>query len=137
VAAFFSLDLGALGQAEPSSKPTKAATHQRSCMETARTQGELDACAESSAAEANTYLNKSYQALLKYLCSDEKAQLAASERAWIVFRDADCAFWGRGDGSIAPMNQAFCLADRSRERAKELDSWPPNNPRSDMIAGCK
>jgi uncharacterized protein YecT (DUF1311 family) len=105
-------------------------------MDTARTQSDLTACAEVWAQASDKILNKSYQALIRYLCPDERTQLISSERAWIAFRDVDCAFWGGGGGSIAPMNEAICRASLSIDRAKELDSWPPNSPR-DSIVPCK
>jgi uncharacterized protein YecT (DUF1311 family) len=107
-----------------------------SCMKTAQTQSELTTCAERWAQTSDKLLSKSYQAVISYLCPDERIQLASSEQAWIAFRDADCAFWGGGGGSIAPMNHAICRANLSGDRAKELDSWPPNSSR-DSIVPCK
>jgi uncharacterized protein YecT (DUF1311 family) len=109
-----------------------------SCLDKATTQGELDACAGMQASEADKLLNHAYQSVMKYFCQGdaERDQLVASERAWLAFRNADCAFWGAGGGSIAPMNQAFCVAELSRQRAKELDGWPPNSPRESPLP-CK
>jgi len=105
------------------------------CMENAVTQTDMNLCAMADAQEADRRLNKTYQAVLCHLNGQERAQLVASERAWIAFKDADCAFWGGGGGSIAPMNTSQCLADLSRQRAEELDHWPPN-VEHDGIAPC-
>lgn len=100
------------------------------CEQTAVTTGELIACAGSRAAEADAHLNKAYRDILRYVDGDERTKLVAAERAWLAFRDADCTFFGAGDGSISPVNEAFCRAGLAETRAKELESWPPNAPRS-------
>jgi uncharacterized protein YecT (DUF1311 family) len=100
-----------------------------SCEETAQTQSDLTACAISGAQAADRRLNHAYREVLRYVDGDPQAKLVAAERAWIAFRDADCAFWGAGGGTIAPMNEANCRATLSNARAKELDTWPPNAPR--------
>jgi uncharacterized protein YecT (DUF1311 family) len=105
----------------------------RGCEQAAHTQGELTACAAGQAAAADRRLNAAYRDVLRYVDGEEKAKLIAAERAWVGFRDADCAFFGSGGGSIAPMNEAFCRADLSLARAKELEGWPPNAPRSALV----
>jgi len=124
-----------LAEAKPLGSPESNVAALPACMQTARTQYELNVCAEGLATESDKMLNKFYQAVLRYFCPEDsdRAQLVTAERAWIAFRDADCAFWGGEGGSIAPMNEAMCRADRSRERARELDEWPPNAPRSAMV----
>lgn len=50
------------------------------------------------------------------------AALMASQRAWLAYRDAECAWQGfeaRG-GSMEPMLVNACLADKTRARIKEL-----------------
>jgi uncharacterized protein YecT (DUF1311 family) len=136
IATFLVRNGAALGEVTPSNGPDRGVHVQPDCMNTARTQFELTTCAEGLFAAADKLLNKSYEAVLPYLCPDERAQLLASERAWIAFRDADCAFWGTGGGSISPMNAALCRESLSRERAKELDGWPPNSPRDAVVTGC-
>lgn len=122
-------------RAETTAKP-KPAKGAQSCWEIAATQGDLTGCAGKDALSADEKLNKSFQAVMCHLGPEEKAQLRAAERAWIAFRDADCAFWGGGGGSIAPMNALQCRTALSLERAKELDNWPPNAPR-DALVPCK
>ena len=100
-----------------------------SCEQSAQTQSQISACAAERAKAADQRLNKAYQDLLRYLDDAETAKLRTAQRAWIAFRDADCAFWGAGEGAIAPMNQANCRADLSDLRTAELEGWPPNAPR--------
>lgn len=100
------------------------------CMDTAMTQGDMTACAGAKAADADKQLNAAYKDILRYVQGAERAKLVAAQRAWLKFRDADCAFWGDGGGSIGPMNRAHCLARLSLARTEELKSWPPNADRS-------
>jgi uncharacterized protein YecT (DUF1311 family) len=102
----------------------------KTCMDTASAQAELTACAVGMAAKADARLNAAYQDILRYVDGDQRTALVKAQRAWIAYRDADCAFVGFGGGSIAPMNEALCRAGLSDDRAKELNLWPPNAPRS-------
>ena len=114
------------------SPPASAST----CMDTAMSQAEINACARAKAQEAEDHLKKSYQAVLCYLDAYTRAKLEASQRAWESFRDADCAFWGAGDGTIARANYSGCRAQLAQDRTKELDGWPPNTRRSALVP-CK
>ena len=93
------------------------------CWKTAKTQLELDQCADADARGADQRLNKAYQAVLGQLDEGERKLLVEAQRAWIAFRDKDCGFWGSGGGSIAPMEAANCVASLSNDRAKELEDW--------------
>lgn len=60
------------------------------CSEKAKTQAEMNACANQEAARADADLNSVYAKLLSK-AADEPAALAkikAAERAWIAYRDA-------------------------------------------------
>ena len=105
------------------------------CRQTAMTTPEMNACAAAGARLADERMNKSYDAVACHLGLDGKALLAAAQRAWDAFRDANCAFW-RGDGSIGLINQIDCRASLANARADELDRWPPNAPR-DALVPCK
>ena len=122
--------------ARPGMAGPEKAGGSRSCMDTPRAQSELNFCAGAIARAADERLNKSYHAVLCYLDPDERIQLLSAQRAWVDFRDSDCAFWGGGGGSISPMNTALCRAGLSDDRAKELDGGPPNAPR-DALVLCK
>jgi uncharacterized protein YecT (DUF1311 family) len=126
IAVLFSLAQQAQSEPAPIAPP-------QPCLQAAMTQLEITACAEAAAAHADQRLNHAYDELMRYLDGEERDRLASSERAWVAFRDADCAFWGYGDFSLAPTNRAYCQADLSNDRAKELESWPPNAPRSALV----
>ncbi|MDX8515960.1 lysozyme inhibitor LprI family protein [Mesorhizobium captivum] len=60
--------------------------------------------------------------------NDEKANklLQAAQRAWIAFRDAECAYSTADSegGSIHPMEVSQCLTELTNERTKQLTSGP-------------
>lgn len=118
------LSLGLAGKATIAAPP-----RQEDCLQTAMSQSALNACAARKSAVADLRLNKAYRDVLRYLGPDETQQLVRAERAWIVFRDADCAFFSGGGGSMAPMNEGLCRAGLAEARAAELESWPPNATR--------
>ncbi|WP_166145145.1 lysozyme inhibitor LprI family protein [Methylosinus sp. RM1] len=134
VAAILSIAFGAASHAETAANSTPPRAG--SCWDGAISQRDMTDCAMNDFRAADEKLNKSYRAVACHLDPPEKAKLRAAQRAWIAFRDSDCAFWGGGGGSIAPMNELLCRAQLSEARAKELDGWPPNAPR-DALAPCE
>ncbi len=128
-----------VGAVSSSARPERpdAKTVKRDCMQTAGSQGALNQCAANKARDADRKLNASYRAALCYVPSEERDKFIAAQRAWLAFRDADCRVWGGGDGSIAPMNYALCVASLSDQRAEELDGWPPNASRDAIVGSCR
>lgn len=97
-----------------------------------QTQADMTICAGKDHDKADKDLNAAYQKLRKQLADRDKTADASSkgatdalvtaQRAWVAFRDANCAlsgFQARG-GSMEPMLIASCLADMSSKRAEEL-----------------
>jgi uncharacterized protein YecT (DUF1311 family) len=74
-------------------------------------------------------LNAAYRKAMNGLTPSEKDHLKAAQRAWVAFRDADCAAledpqqWG----SISRINANQCMLDRTIVRAIELENFPPSN----------
>lgn len=73
-------------------------------------------------AEADAKLNAQYKALLAVLDEADQTRLRDAERAWIAFRDKECAFRSQGTAHGADSAAAAlrCVADLSRERADAL-----------------
>ena len=90
----------------------------------AATQSELNVCADQNFRNADTRLNDAYRQAVMGLHgqSDRLALLTKAERAWVSFRDAECAFAGSGSegGTIEPMIVSECLAQVTAEREKSL-----------------
>jgi uncharacterized protein YecT (DUF1311 family) len=72
-------------------------------------------------------LNTAYQEALKDATSPaQRDQLRAAQRLWVRYRDANCDYYGLGEGSISRLNAASCLHDMTRSRAQELERGPEN-----------
>ena len=69
-------------------------------------------------------LNKAYKALMAELSPARKKQLREAQRAWIKFRDANCAFYGDPDGgSLARVSANDCMMSSAASRANELEAF--------------
>jgi len=71
---------------------------------------------------ADAELNKVYQELLAGRDAEGKQKLRVSQRAWLVFRDAEAEFvahdWLGGSGQAAAVNGT--LATLTRDRVRQL-----------------
>ncbi|MGF0521891.1 lysozyme inhibitor LprI family protein [Agrobacterium pusense] len=107
------------------------AAQEPNCKEP-QTQADMTICAGKDYEKADKELNVAYQKLRKLLIERDKSAdadgkgatdaLVTAQRAWVAFRDANCAlagFQARG-GSMEPMLISSCLAETSGKRAEEL-----------------
>jgi uncharacterized protein YecT (DUF1311 family) len=88
------------------------------------TQADLTQCASEAAAKADTDLNAAYKTLLNLLGPEDQTRLRDAQRAWIDFRNAECAFRTKSyaDGSIYPMLLSNCFADVTRARTADFEA---------------
>lgn len=89
----------------------------------AETQGAMNMCARDAADTADRDLNRTYNTLIARVDRKETiAMLREAERAWLAYRDKECAFETSltVGGSIHPMVVAQCLETLTRARQKEL-----------------
>lgn len=95
------------------------------CLQTAQNQAELNDCAAQTYKNADGEMNKAYKKVMDTLkISPEKSKaLLQAQRAWLKFRDADCAFLSSNSagGSINAMNNTLCLSERTTERTNALN----------------
>lgn len=95
-------------------------------------QSTMTRCAGLDYDKADKELNKLWPSIRKSAEDNDKGAnaedsgyvkaLMASQKAWIAFRDAECAWQGfesRG-GTLEPMLVNDCLATLTRERIKQL-----------------
>ncbi|TGQ25819.1 lysozyme inhibitor LprI family protein, partial [Mesorhizobium sp. M00.F.Ca.ET.216.01.1.1] len=84
-------------------------------------QSMMNICANADFQTADAKLNAAYKDLVGR--NDEKANklLQTAQRAWIAFRDAECAYSTADSegGSIHPMEVSQCLTKLSTERTKQ------------------
>jgi uncharacterized protein YecT (DUF1311 family) len=89
----------------------------------AGTQGALNACFDRTRQSADDELNRIYQDLIERM-ADQAAGTALrdAERAWISYRDKECAFelHNAEGGSAYPMSFAICVTAKTRARTEEL-----------------
>jgi len=93
----------------------------------AQDQATMTQCAGEDFAAADKKLNASYKEIQKRLTGDAdgKALFVKAQRAWIAFRDAECAFsaGGASGGSIYPMLVASCKTDLTKQRNDQLRKY--------------
>jgi uncharacterized protein YecT (DUF1311 family) len=88
------------------------------------TQMDLNKCAMDNLKSADNALNSTYQALVaKQDNAASKQRLKAAQRAWIAFRDRECAFEVGpqvGGGTIWPTEFGGCMEGITARRIREL-----------------
>jgi len=93
----------------------------------ATSQGNMNACAADGLREADDALNGLYGQIMGRLAENQPARqaLQESQRAWIRFRDAECAFAtvNSRDGSVAPMLVAQCRQRLTSLRVSQLRDY--------------
>ncbi|HXP80174.1 MAG TPA: lysozyme inhibitor LprI family protein [Verrucomicrobiae bacterium] len=103
----------------------------RACNKKAKTQTEMNACANEEASRVEAQLNDVYRKLLLQTASQREAgeKIKAAERAWVAYRDAfiDAMYPAKDKqaeyGSIYPMEADLLrakLTDRQVTALKEL-----------------
>jgi uncharacterized protein YecT (DUF1311 family) len=82
----------------------------------------MNICAGEDYQAADAKLNKAYQDLISSDDADGKRLLQVAQRAWITFRDAECAHSTAASegGSIHPMEVSQCLTRLTNDRVKQL-----------------
>lgn len=93
----------------------------------ASTQTDLNLCADQAYRKSDADLNAAYKEVTERL-KDSKAaltQLQTAQKAWLFFRDAECAFSSAGvtGGSAYPMVLSQCLDKLTQARTKELRAY--------------
>lgn len=124
-----------LAFARPLPELKRAEAKYEKCMEEASSTLAENECILSADKASNKLLNRSYQAILKRLRSKEGDEyserynaealrrLEKSQKAWLAYRDADCAlsgiqmFEGSGEGVI----QGACRVTETFLRTKALE----------------
>ncbi len=86
------------------------------------TQAEMNACAGEAYEKADAELNAAYREVKERVEGESANLLVAAQRAWVAFRDAECAFAASGSagGSIHPMAVSNCLEHMTKQRTAEL-----------------
>ena len=78
-------------------------------------------CVQARAKFWDERLNAAYKDLMKRIRPDQRQALLAAQQLWIQYRDANCAFYYTGDGTIRQVQAAECLRSMTQDRAQELE----------------
>ena len=82
-------------------------------------------CIVAETSRQDARLNRAYKAAMGALESPErKKQLQTAQRAWIKFRDANCAYYYDPDGgSMARVSANQCMLTSTANRAQEIERF--------------
>ena len=98
-----------------------------SCDAPGLSQAELNECYANAYNEADVELNVLYRQITASLNDDEATTelLVAAQRAWVAFRDAECAFSASGvsGGTAHGMILAICLAKLTSKRIDDFKDY--------------
>ena len=103
----------------PVSAAGTAGTNETSCGDKTST-AEIVDCLAAETKVWDQRLNAAYAALLKSTEPERRDPLRTAQRAWLQFRDANCAFYDSGEGTIHRIFAADCVRRMTQERALEL-----------------
>lgn len=118
LAALASLMAGASAHAEESAaKPAD-------CSKAPNTAA-MNACYGAARDAADATLNARYKTLMSRLGADDQARLREAQRAWIAFRDKQCAFEtaAYSTGSIYPVLVATCVTELTVRRTETFEHY--------------
>jgi uncharacterized protein YecT (DUF1311 family) len=82
---------------------------------------EMVDCLKAKTAYWDKRMTVAYQATLKDAAAKQREQLRVAQRLWIQYRDANCLYYGMGEGTIARIEAGECTRKMTEDRARELD----------------
>ncbi|WP_224545555.1 lysozyme inhibitor LprI family protein [Mesorhizobium sp. CA16] len=103
---------------------TAPAAFAEDCDRNDDSQSMLNICADADCQAADAKLNAAYKNIVSSNDQASNKLLQTAQRAWIAFRDAECAYSTADSegGSIHPMEVSQCLTKLTNERIKQLTS---------------
>ena len=78
-------------------------------------------CLKAKTAQWDKRLNAAYQKAVQDAGSAQRDPLRAAQRLWVQYRDANCLYYGMGEGTIARLDAGECMRSMTEARAKELE----------------
>ena len=88
---------------------------------------EMVECLKAKTAYWDKRMTIAYQAQLKDAQPKQREQLRVAQRLWIQYRDANCLYYGLGEGTIARIEAGECMRSMTEARAKELEGKEDRN----------
>ena len=78
-------------------------------------------CLKAKTAQWDKRMTIAYQQAMKDVSPAQREQLRAAQRLWIQYRDANCLYYGMGEGTIARIDAGECMRSMTEARARELE----------------
>jgi uncharacterized protein YecT (DUF1311 family) len=78
-------------------------------------------CLKAKTAQWDKRMTIAYQQALKDAVPAQHDQLRAAQRLWVQYREANCLYYGLGEGTIARLDAGECMRSMTEARAKELE----------------
>jgi uncharacterized protein YecT (DUF1311 family) len=82
---------------------------------------EIVECLKAKTAQWDKRMTIAYQRMLNAGEARQREQLRVAQRLWIQYRDANCLYYGLGEGTIARIDAGECMRSMTEARAKELE----------------
>jgi uncharacterized protein YecT (DUF1311 family) len=78
-------------------------------------------CLKANTAQWDKRMTIAYQQAIKDAGEKQREQLRSAQRLWIQYRDANCLYYGLGEGTIARIDAGECVRNMTKARAEELE----------------
>ncbi len=88
---------------------------------------EMVECIAAKTAMWDKRMTIAYQRLLKAGGTKQREPLRVAQRLWIQYRDANCLYYGMGEGTIARIEAGECMRKMTEQRAAELEGKEDRN----------
>jgi uncharacterized protein YecT (DUF1311 family) len=88
---------------------------------------EMVDCLKAKTAYWDKRMTIAYQLMLKAGEPKQREQLRVAQRLWIQYRDANCLYYGLGEGTIARIEASECMRSMTEARARELEGKEDRN----------
>jgi len=88
---------------------------------------EMVECLKGKTAQWDKRLNAAYKSALDAAQGKQREQLRTAQRLWLQYRDANCLYYGLGEGTIARIEAGDCMLRMTKSRALELEGKDEGN----------
>jgi uncharacterized protein YecT (DUF1311 family) len=88
---------------------------------------EMVECLRAKTAQWDKRMTIAYQRMLNAGEPKQREQLRVAQRLWIQYRDANCLYYGLGEGTIARIEAGDCTRRMTQNRAIELEGKKDRN----------
>jgi uncharacterized protein YecT (DUF1311 family) len=78
-------------------------------------------CLKAATAQWDKRMTIAYQQAIKDAGEKQREQLRSAQRLWIQYRDANCLYYGMGEGTIARIDAGECMRNMTKARTEELE----------------